>query len=98
MKNKLYGLTVVGSWYGDGTFDITGIDAPFEFATKLEFNENGTLEVTTNDSLATYQYSMTEDTLTIQGEDRSWGVYYTVKGTSLNLKTGNDFSTFTKNQ
>jgi len=96
IKNKLRSLTLVGSWYGNGTFDILGIDAPFEFATELEFNEDGTLDVTVNDETTTYKYSATDDTITIQGEDMSWGVYYTLKVTSLNLKTGSDFSTFTK--
>ena len=96
IKNKLYSMTLVGSWYGDGTFDILGVDTPFEFATKLEFNENGTLEATVNDESTTYQYSATDDTITIQHGDMSWGVNYIVNGTSLNLKTGSDFSTFTK--
>lgn len=98
MKNTLRGLTLVGSWYGDGAFDIVGVDAPFEFATELEFNEDGTLEVTANNEASTYTYSATDDTITIQGEDMSWGVYYTVKGSTLNLKTGSEFSAFTKSK
>ena len=96
MKNSLRGLTLVGSWCGDGTFDILGLDAPFEFATELKFNKDGTLDVTVNDETTTYKYSANDDTIAIQGEDMGWGVYYTVKGTSLNLKTGSDFSTFTR--
>jgi len=98
MKNALRSLTLVGSWYGDGTFDIVGVDAPFEFSTELEFNEDGTLEVTVNDETSTYKYSATDDTITIQGEDLSWGVYYTVKGTTLSLKSGSDYSTYTKSK
>lgn len=98
MKNALRSLTLVGSWYGDGTFDILGVDAPFEFATELEFNEDGTLDVTVNNETSAFKYSATDDTITIQGEDMSWGVYYTVKGTTLNLKTGSEFSVFTKSK
>lgn len=98
IKNALRSLTLVGSWHGDGAFDILGVDAPFEFATELEFNEDGTLDVTVNDDTTTFKYSATDDTITIQGEDMSWGVYYTVTGTTLNLKTGSDFSAFTKSK
>ena len=66
--------TVVGVWYGDNTFDIVGVDAPFEFATKLEFEADGTLTVTTENDISTYKYSTTDDTITIQGETVSWGV------------------------
>ena len=77
---------------------LSGIDAPFEFATELEFNEDGTLEVTVNDKTSTYKYSATDDTITVQGDDMSWGMYYTANGTTLSLKTGSEFSTFTKSK
>lgn len=88
--------TVVGVWYGDNTFDIIGVYAPFEFATKLEFEADGTLTVTTENDISTYKYSTTDDTITIQGEAASWGVYYELNGEVLNIRTGRNFSTFTK--
>ena len=94
--NVFSSQTVVGVWYGDNTFDIVGVYAPFEFATKLEFEADGTLTVTTENDISTYRYSTTDDTITIQGESASWGVYYELKGESLNIKTGKNFSVFTK--
>ena len=88
--------TVVGVWHGDNTFDIVGVDAPFEFATKLEFEADGTLTVTTENDISTYKYSTTDDTITIQGETASWGVYYELNGEVLKIRTGGNFSTFTK--
>ena len=88
--------TVVGVWYGDNTFDIVGVYAPFEFATKLEFEADGTLTVTTENDVSTYKYSTTDDTITIQGETASWGVYYELNGEVLKIRTGGNFSTFTK--
>ena len=89
-------LTVVGSWYGDGTFDIIGVNTPFEFATKLDFDINGTLTVTTESDTTVYNYNTTDDTITIQGDDVSWGIYYEVAGENLKLKEGRDFSIFTR--
>ena len=88
--------TIIGIWYGDNTFDIVGVDAPFEFATKLEFEADGTLTVTTENDVSTYKYSTTDDTITIQGEAASWGVYYELNGEVLKIRTGGNFSTFTK--
>ena len=88
--------TVVGVWYGDNTFDIVGVYAPFEFATKLEFEADGTLTVTTENDISTYKYSTTDDTITIQGETVSWGVYYELNGEVLKIRTGGNFSAFTK--
>ena len=85
-----------GAWQGDGSLDMLGMDAPYEFATQMEFDGASTVVITNNEGALEFTYSMTDDTLTLNDGKMSWGVSYTIKGNTLSIKTGNGFATFTK--
>ena len=70
-----YGSKIVGTWSGDGTLDIKGMHAPFEFATQWVFRTDGTAVVTVGEEEIKFKYSMTDDTLTLNGEELTWGIY-----------------------
>ena len=43
-----------------------------------------------------FKYSMTDDTLTLNGDELTWGVLYKVTGNTLSIKTGDSDAAFTK--
>ena len=87
---------LTGTWQGDGSLDMLGMEAPYEFATQLIFNSESTLIVKVGDEEAEFKYSATDDTLTINGDEMSWGVRYKVSGKTLSIETGNGSAIFTK--
>lgn len=89
-------LKIIGAWQGDGSLDMLGMAAPYEFATRMEFDASGTLVITNDKETLEFTYAMTDDTLTLRHEESSWGVGYTIKGNTLSIKTGDGFATFTK--
>lgn len=87
---------IAGAWQGDGSLDMLGMDAPYEFATLMEFDGMSTLVVTNDEGTIEFTYSMTDDTLTLSDGEMSWGVSYTIKGNTLSIKTGDGFAIFNK--
>ena len=91
-----YGSKIVGTWSGDGTLDMKGMHAPFEFATQWVFRTDGTAVVTVGEEEIKFKYSMTDDTLTLNGEELTWGILYKITGNTLSIETGNALATFQK--
>ena len=89
-------LKIIGAWHGDGSLDMLGMAAPYEFATQMEFDAFGTLVITNDKETLEFTYAMTDDTLTLRNEENSWGVGYTIRGNTLSIKTGDGSATFTK--
>ena len=88
--------SLVGTWNGDGSLDMLGMEAPYEFATQWIFDEEGTVIVKVGEEELEYQYSATDDTLTLNGSEISWGVRYEVNGKQLSIDTGGDKAVFKK--
>ncbi|MBR5534246.1 MAG: hypothetical protein IKU62_05310 [Ruminiclostridium sp.] len=93
---SIYEGKAVGVWEGDGSLNLSGITAPFEHATQLEFHSDGTVEATVDGQEFSFRYSMTDDTLTINGEEESWGLLYEIKGDTLTLGSSDHAAAFTK--
>lgn len=91
-----YESKIVGTWSGDGTLDMKGMNAPFEFAAQWVFNADGTVIVTVGEEEIQFKYSMTDDTLTLNGDELTWGVLYKITGNTLSIETGDSDATFTK--
>ena len=91
-----YESKIIGTWSGDGTLDMMGMHAPFEFATQWVFNADGPAVVTVGEEEIQFKYSMTDDTLTLNGDELTWGVLYKITGNTLSIKTGNSDAAFTK--
>lgn len=87
---------LVGTWQGDGSLDLLGMEAPYEFATQWIFTEDGTAIVNVGEEELEFKYSATDDTLTLNGGEMSWGVLYRVKGKTLSIETGDGAAAFTK--
>ena len=87
---------LVGIWQGDGTLDMLEMEAPYEFATQWVFHKDGTTEVTVGEETAVFQYSVTNDTLTLNDGELSWGVLYEVDGDTFSVETGSGPAVFTK--
>lgn len=83
-----------GTWQGDGSLDMLGMEAPYEFATQWRFNSDGTVVVTAGEETVEFRYSVTDDTLTLNGEELSWGVLYQVKDDTLSIETGDGTALF----
>ena len=91
-----YKSKIVGTWSGDGTLDMKGMNAPFEFATQWVFQSDRTVVVTVGEEEIQFKYSMTDDTLTLNGEELTWGIRYKITGNTLSIETGNTTATFQK--
>lgn len=88
--------SLIGTWNGDGSLDMLGMEAPYEFATQWIFDEEGTVIVKVGEEELEFKYSATDDTLTLNGGEMSWGVLHTVKGKTLSIETGDGAAAFTK--
>ena len=75
---------------------MKGMHAPFEFATQWVFRTDGTAVVTVGEEEIKFKYSMTDDTLTLNGEELTWGILYKITGNTLSIETGNALATFQK--
>ena len=87
---------LVGTWQGDGTLDMLEMEAPYEFAAQWAFGKDGTAEVTVGEETAVFRYSVTDDTLTLNDGELSWGVLYAVNGDTFCVETGSGPAVFTK--
>jgi len=87
---------LTGTWQGDGSLDMLGMEAPWEYATQWVFRADGTVSVTVGEETVDFRYSTTDDTLTLNGEELSWGVLYRVKQDTLSIETGDGTAVFTK--
>jgi len=79
---------VVGTWVSCGTPDIKGSDFAFKRADQWTFTEEGTALVTVDGETTEYGYSLSDDTLTLNGETISYGVRYKLKGDTFSIYTG----------
>ena len=93
-----YEKKLIGSWAGNGTLDVKGIDTPFEYAERITFSEGNVAIIvgTGGDESIVLGWSASDDTLTFNGEELSWGTPYTRKGDTLIIGTGNDDAVFTR--
>ena len=87
---------LVGTWQGDGSLDMLGMEAPYEFATQWSFDKEGTVIVRVGEEKLEFKYSATDDTLTLNGNKMSWGMIYNVNGKQLTIDTGGDKAIFKK--
>ena len=87
---------LVGTWQGDGSLDMMGMEAPYEFVTKWAFDESGQAIATVEEAEIAFKYSATDDTITLNDGEMSWGVRYSVKGKTLSIETGDGAAVFTK--
>lgn len=87
---------IVGMWRGDGNLDVTGIGAPFEYAKRLVFNEDGSGLMSGDTGTLTFTYVLTDDTLTLRFSEISWGLPYTVNEYDLTLGSKASRSVFTR--
>ena len=82
----------VGTWVGDGTMDIMGLDHEIEFVHTWIFREDGTVtaEKTVNGAEETleFEYKYTDDTLTFVQGDATCGIGYVLEGDTLTFRTG----------
>ena len=83
---------LVGTWQGDGPLDISATEAPYEFATKMVFSSDGTVLITVDGYETQYGYHATDDTLTLNGGDMSYGILYSLSGRTLTIYTGGNTS------
>lgn len=88
--------SLVGTWQGDGSLDMAAMEAPYEFATQWIFDNEGNVVVKVGEEEVEFKYSATDDTLTLNGSEMSWGVLYEVKGKQLTIDTGGDKAVFKK--
>ena len=79
---------VVGTWVSCGTADIKGSGFEFKRADQWTFTEEVTALVTIDGKTTEYGYSMSDDTLTLNGETMSYGVRYKLKGDTFSIYTG----------
>ena len=93
-----YEKKLIGSWKGDGTLDVKGIDTPFEYAERITFSEGNVAIIVGmgRDESIVLGWSASDDTLTFNGEDLSWGTPYTRKGDTLIIGRGDDEAVFTR--
>ena len=80
-----YEAKAVGTWQGSGRIDVLCLDDP---VTELVFSEDGTLVIQTEKGGTEYGYSMSDDTLTINGDGISYGVRYSIKRDELRIRSG----------
>ena len=88
-----YEAKAVGTWEGRGQIDALGLNDP---VTELTFCEDGTLVIKTDRDEMEYRYSMSDDTLTINGEEMSYGVPYSIKRGVLRIRSGGAEAAFTQ--
>ena len=79
---------LVGTWQGDGTLDVSATEAPYEFATEMVFSSDGTVVITVDGYETQYGYHATDDTLTLNGGDMSYGILYSLSHRTLTIYTG----------
>lgn len=96
-----YERRVVGTWVGDGTMDILGMEAPIEFVHSWTFRADGTAvaEKRTSDGVLyteEFTYSMTDDTIGWSLDGISYALVYRIKGNTLMIETGNGDAVFEK--
>jgi len=83
---------LVGTWQGDGTLDMISTEVPYEFATKMVFSSDGTAVITVDGYETQYGYHATDDTITLNGGDMSYGFDYSLSGRTLTIYTGGSTS------
>ena len=89
-------IKIIGTWQGDGSLDILGMEAPYEFADQRTFQADGSSVVTVGENKVHFQYSMTDDTITLKTPELSWGIGYRINGSTLRIKTGDGYAEFVK--
>ena len=52
--------------------------------------------VTVGENEVHFQYSMTDDTITLKTPECSWGIGYQINGSTLRIKTGDGYAEFMK--
>ena len=98
-----YEQRVVGTWVGDGTMDVPGLEAPIEFVHSWTFRKDGIAiaEKTTpegNRYTEEFTYSMTDDTLGWSIDGISYALVYRLQGDTLILESGNGDEVFEKEE
>ena len=73
---------VVGTWVSSSAAGVSG-GLDFTRATQWTFTEEGTVTVVLDGEAEEYRYSMSDDTLTLNGEEISYGMRYELKGDTL---------------
>jgi len=91
--------SIIGTWIGDGNFDVPYTVFPLEYATCLEFNNDGTVfvEAVNNNSNTVSEeliYSLTRDTITVQKDGLNYGILFDVKGDELHFGTNGVFGIY----
>ena len=84
---------MVGTWVSSGAADVGG-GLDFARATQWTFTEEGTVTVVLDGEAEEYRYSMSDDTLTLNGEEISYGMRYELKGDTFSLHTGSGRADF----
>ena len=83
-----------GTWVGDGSLDIMGLDHEIEFVHTWTFRADNTVTaqktVDGKEETLEFEYKYTEDTLTFIQGDATCGIGYTLEGDTLTIRTGVD--------
>ena len=67
-----------------------------EYAERTSFADDNTVLVEGEGASIELRWSASDDTLTFNGTEISWGVPYTRKGDTFVIGTGNDDAVFTR--
>lgn len=81
---------LAGIWQGDGTLDMYGMSAPFEFADELALGEDGSAIITVDGVQKDFTWTATSDTITLSDGTFSYGVLFQVKGNTLYIGTSGE--------
>ena len=93
---------LTGTWIGDGSMDIYGLDHEIEFVHTWTFRNDGTAtaEKTLDngtEEVLDYNYKYTEDTLTFEKDGATCGIGYTIEDNVMTIRTGvKTYATFTR--
>jgi len=66
---------------------MLGIEAPYEFAEQWTFQADGSSVATVVENEVHFQYSMTDDTITLKTPELSWGIGYRINDRTLRIKS-----------
>ena len=88
--NEIVESPFIGTWVGDGTMDIFGLDHEIEFVRTWTFRSDGTAtaEKTLDDGtelVLEYNYKFTENTLTFEKDGATCGITYVLEGDNLSI-------------